>query len=501
MKKMTLKMRLLSGLVIVSIALAAGSCAQGADCDEVFSAGVTNTQLESPELDNSSFTPFETEEGMKLQVSWPVVYGAGGYEVKVANAETPEELLFDAVVDGCTVMVPGVAEYQTYAVSVKTLGNKRYNNSEAQTASAYNYTVAPTRISLPSSCEISTYITEHYQAPTAPSLGVIYQLEAGGTYTLDAPIDFNVDKVQLLGDAENRPTITISGSGALLTQAGLQVRNINFDCTSATNRGLIMMSPNPNSKISTANLGYKADGANQDCFVIVDPIIFADCWVKNLPNAFLDDNQKKYALADFRIDNSIIQLKNEGTNGFIKFDKGGYLIQKMTWTNSTIYNSVQNDNEVYAIRFSNQSNAQPKKVFGNSRNFLEYTIKDCTIARIFPKKDWANNLPNTQNNNKLWCHIENTLFFDIYRLEKFIQSQWYTTTPNNVLFCSPKAKYNANDASKKDKLGNAWTLNEDPGFTETSFPALRLDAPNGGLNLKATSGTLAPTIGDPRWLN
>ncbi len=496
MKKMTFR-KLFGGLCCAAMVAFAASCAQGAD-DESWSAGVTNTQLKAPTIDDSCFEVVSTSSGDVIQLTWPVVYGAGGYHVTVYEEANPETALVDEDVDGQTITFPMV-EDTNFNISVTTLGNDRLNNKPSE-AGAYTFSTFGTLQQIPDGSEIASWIETNYAAPEKEIFGLVYELVAGGQYTLDAPADFRLDKVMLRSDASNPATVTVNGDGALMLQAGLKVMNIKFDCTAQTARGLLLMHSTPDNSISTESLGYKAAGANQNCFVVVKPVIFDNCWVKNLPNAFLDDNQQKYALADFRITNSIIQLKNSGSNGFIKFDKGGYLIQKMTITGSTIYNSVQNGGGVYFIRFSNSSNAQPKKVFGNNNNFLEHTIKDCTIARTFPKKDFANNMPNTQNGQRLWCHIENVLFFDICRLEKYIQSQWYMTTPNNVLFCSANASYNSNDAVKKDKLGNTYTINEDPGFSETDFVELDLNAPNGGLNLKAKSGALAPTIGDPRWL-
>ena len=339
MKKMTLKMRLLSGLVIVSMALAAGSCAQGADCDEVFSAGVTNTQLESPELDNSCFTPFDTEEGLKLQVSWPVVYGAGGYEVKVANVTEPESYLVDTLLDGCTMMVP-VMENETYAVSVRSAGNKKYNNTAAETASEYNFTVAGTRLLIPSPCEISTYITEHYQAPAAPSLGLIYELEAGGQYTLEHTADFNLDKVKIVGNAENRPTITVSGDGNLMTQAGLQLLDINFDCADRTKEGVITFHTKPDQSIYVDNLDEFKSGVNRKTYIVADPIIISNCWFKDVSNSFIYNNKKSYGIFDLRILNSIVQFNYAGSNNmFIHFQSGNYsTICYMTIENSTMFN-------------------------------------------------------------------------------------------------------------------------------------------------------------------
>ena len=491
MKKMTLKMRLLSGLVIVSMALAAGSCAQGADCDEVFSAGVTNTQLESPELDNSCFTPFDTEEGLKLQVSWPVVYGAGGYEVKVANVTEPESYLVDTLLDGCTMMVP-VMENETYAVSVRSAGNKKYNNTAAETASEYNFTVAGTRLLIPSPCEISTYITEHYQAPAAPSLGLIYELEAGGQYTLEHTADFNLDKVKIVGNAENRPTITVSGDGNLMTQAGLQLLDINFDCADRTKEGVITFHTKPDQSIYVDNLDEFKSGVNRKTYIVADPIIISNCWFKDVSNSFIYNNKKSYGIFDLRILNSIVQFNYAGSNNmFIPFQSGNYsTICYMTIENSTLFNVA--NTSAYWMRF--QSRVNPEKAFGDAqKNKALWLFKNSTIYDTqMSSRDFANNPPRTgtqlmQYSNNIIQNLKN-----IHQL-----GNGCTTTWENNTVCV------TDDGKNKDADVAAGTLTapEDPAFVGP-IQSLNFELPNGGVNFTPTgANTLAGRRGDPRWLN
>ena len=74
-----MKTKRIGGIAFLSVVLLAASCARGVD-DESFSGGVTNTQLESPTIDEASFSILTNPDGTEsVKVSWPVIYGAGGY--------------------------------------------------------------------------------------------------------------------------------------------------------------------------------------------------------------------------------------------------------------------------------------------------------------------------------------------------------------------------------------------------------------------------------------
>lgn len=116
---------------LFSLALAAvgamflGSCAvDGFDDKEKFDDGVSGVKLESPEL--STKTVAASDGSDKLQVSWKVVYGAGGYECKAYNVDdpdNPEEVASDTI-DGTSFQFK-IAEDTNYKIEVRTLGNRQ----------------------------------------------------------------------------------------------------------------------------------------------------------------------------------------------------------------------------------------------------------------------------------------------------------------------------------------------------------------------------------------
>ena len=55
------------------------SCADTYDGKDAFDSGVRNVQLVSPAESDITITP--NTDGDKMTITWPVVYGAGGYEV------------------------------------------------------------------------------------------------------------------------------------------------------------------------------------------------------------------------------------------------------------------------------------------------------------------------------------------------------------------------------------------------------------------------------------
>ena len=151
---------------LFSLALAAvgamflGSCAvDGFDDKEKFDDGVSGVKLESPELSTKTVTASDGSD--KLQVSWKVVYGAGGYECKaynVDNPDNPEEVASDTI-DGTSFQFK-IAEDTNYKIEVRTLGNEAKNNTEADKATVLSYsTLVPATTSLillQKSCRIQT---------------------------------------------------------------------------------------------------------------------------------------------------------------------------------------------------------------------------------------------------------------------------------------------------------------------------------------------------------
>ena len=487
----------------VATALAV-SCADDGFSPEDWETSVQNAQLSNPTGITISKT--STSDTTKtVVINWNVVHGAGGYHVTVTNISDPAaayDVVTDSLVDRCS-FVWILPNEETYNFIIRTAANAKVGNKQAEEVSITKFDTYVPSIEIPAGSEISSWMADNLIDSDAEQG---FLLTAGETYTLDGALDFRLNTVEFRGDKANAPTIIVGEEGRFVTQGGLKIRDVNIDCTNANHTGLLALSPNPDSKLSTEALGFKANGANQDGYVIEKTVAFQNCKIKNLPKSLLWGSDVSWTLRDFRVVDCIVQMANTGTKPTINLTGAGNgLIQKLTITGSTFYSTVRNENECYFLRFTNASNAQPRKVLGDANNYLEWVIENSSFIRTNPKKDFANNIPNTQNDNKLWIRIKDCVFFDVYRLYQAIGTQWIKTTTGNFMsysdFCSP-TETDYGPGGRTDKDGNFYTtLDEMPEFEDEQLQELDFSKPLGGVNLKPADGSLADAVksGDPRW--
>ncbi|MCI1681241.1 MAG: DUF4992 family lipoprotein [Bacteroides sp.] len=472
------------------------SCTDGIDDNEKFSGGVTNAQLESPEIDDNCFATLSNSDGSEsVKVTWPVIYGAGGYLFNVNIVDDPSNpvaVVKDSIVDGCSVIFDKLEDTK-YEVSIKTLGNETLNNKEAGTATVFSYSTLVPAVTIPEGQDIAEYINANLQSSDKEQG---FELEGGKTYTLNGIVDFGLNTVTFRGDKSNRPTVIIGSEGGLVTQGGLKVKFINFDCMAMTQIGVLTLSDSPSETISTETLGYKAGGANQDGYVIVNPVIFQDCNFKNVKNSILYGNKKNWSLSDFRINDCIIQLDNSGSNPVINlYGASNGLIKDLTIKNSTFYN-LSDNTSAYFIRYSNSSNAQPKKIYGSSNNSSTFDISYNTFCKTMNGKDFANNMANT---NTLVFNVDHNIFYDTYRLNKLLSSQGKRYTEGNTIFGVLKS-VDSSDTGKKDNSGNPYAILEDPEFSGPINLEFDLSQSKGGVNFKPAAPIATEyQSGDPRW--
>lgn len=480
--------------------LLAASCADGIEDNERFSGGVTNAQLESPELTDDCFATMMNPDGSEsVKVTWPVVYGAGGYLCNVAIVDDPTnpvKLIIDSVIDGCSVTFDR-KEDTKYEFSLKTLGNEKLNNTDAQSPSVFAYSTLVPALTVPVGAEISEWINAQLSESTSTE-EIGFELKAGETYNLNGTLDFGMNKVTFRGDKANRPTVIVGPEGCISTQSGLKLKFMNFDCSTATQGGLLVLSNTPNEALSTEALGYKADGGNQNGYVITEPVIIQECNVKGLTKSLLYGNKTSWSLLDFRINDCIVQLNHEGSNSLINLHGASNgLIKDMRIENSTFYNLMKNGS-AYFLRYSNSSNANPKKIFGNGNNSSTHVISHCTFCKTFSNKDFANNMSNT---NTVSLTVDHCIFYDVFRLYQYLQNNAKRSTTFNTIFGVDGGKPNNNDiGGRKDKDGNPYATEEDPQFVGPFLQEFDLTQKLGGVNFKPTAPyATANQIGDPRW--
>ncbi len=465
-----------------------------------------------------------------IQVTWPVVLGAEGYKFAATKTGrwsegklqpvTPEPVMFDdkteKEVEGCSTTFP--AEYGCeYEVAITTIGSKKLNNQDALSAATckYLYYTPPTFIPALDKNGNPTVLDKVILAsfdPARPKSRAVFLLEPEGQYQINGELSLGLHEVEIYpavwneskGDydaVETHATITFGADeeagteGALLTATALSLKNLNFDCTKMKADGLILMDA------KRTDVPLSPSGGQMYCG---KPIVVESCWVKELKSSLFNVNGGSWGIKEFRLSNSIVQLNMDGKtekHTFINAHCAGLGIvngvKKANWyggilntyvLNSTIFNRCKGSDmgdKNYFIRFTNQDIS---KVFGTYEGVLD--IKNSTLSRMMTKKDFGNNMPNKNG----WVYtFENTIFHDVYRLQKVKRGGTNASKKEtNAIWGVTKSV----DSTDKNEFATV----EDPGFTEENLNAiLDFSKPNGGVNFKAT-GTLSSTIGDPRWL-
>ena len=172
------------------------SCADHYDGNESWSPQVKNATLTSPEADKISIT--SSADGSSMTIAWPVVYGAGGYAVALYNVNDPDNpvLLKTDTIDGCSLRTDR-EEDTNYSLNIRTLGNPKYNNSEAKESTEYKFnTFLPTYAEIPDGSDLKEWF-EANPIPEDSTSHLCYDLTPGGSYTLSGKIDFGGHQVTL----------------------------------------------------------------------------------------------------------------------------------------------------------------------------------------------------------------------------------------------------------------------------------------------------------------
>jgi hypothetical protein len=475
------------------------SCDRGAECDETFQSSVTNAQLESPSA--PTFKTITNSDGSEsVQVTWDIVNGAGGYECQVSIVDDPDnpEEVYSGTVDAPNLTFDR-AEDTKYEVSIRTLGNDKLNNKEAQTATVASYSTFVAGQTIPAGTEISAFVKANILDQSDEQA---FELEAGETYELNDEVDFGRHPVTFRGDKLNPAIVKLGAKGIVRSAAGLKIKYINFDCTDqepiayGSSKGYfpISCSETKYPELEGPNFGCKDQGYYYDGSIIIQ-----SCMFKNIKDGVFHSGTLAWMVTDLRVSDCIVQLNNTGynSNGAIFNTYGSWAyketsgvwytcFQKVTVKNSTFYNIASGNSKNRVFRCNNDT---PNRTY--STNTTSYTVESCTFIRTFDDKEFANNTPN-----KAECTItfNNNICYDVYQLQKLNKGNCKTNIDmtTNTIWGVKKAV----DSTDKSK----WATEEDPAFVSLEDATKELDftQENGGVNFKAT-GTISATIGDPRW--
>lgn len=505
MKKLT-KIRCITFLLVGTLLF--GSCAEGYETSNSADLGIRNTQMKTPDQDSISFKV--STDGTTAMVSWPTVAGASGHEVTFMNVDDPDNPVivddFDKkIIDGSKFTV-SVAEDSKYRMLMRTLGNKEFGNMDDEETHSYDFsTLVPSVLTIPSGSDITQYMLEN--PLDSNKVEVAIDLEPGGEYTMTGTVDFSHHPLTFRGDKVHRPVVYMKGGGHFETYSTLKIKFINFDMTESTANGFVAMTKeNLPDSILTQNRGtYFRDGSViNNIYMVEDPIYIANCWFKNLPHAMLYDNEVACAYWYFTVSNCIVQMNNttKSSVGFINLYKAGKAIKNINIEQSTIYNIADNDAACF-IRYSNESNSQADKVFGNLTAYYgsaNWTFKNTTLAKCY--------YDDTTHSGWRFCNnfrlnpgsliIDHTIFYNCAELYRLTAAS--ITFRFNFFWNDGEDDKNRN-RSKVDSSKSPFASEYDPGFAAQVSKELDFSQPNGGVNFTPTEYEIIVNKGgDPRWL-
>jgi hypothetical protein len=498
-------------LSIVSMVMLEG-CAEGYESSSIIDLGVRNTQMVTPIQDSIKFKV--STDGKTATITWPTVAGANGHEVTFMNVDDPDNpVIIDdydkKIVDGSKFTI-NVTEDSKYKMLMRTLGNKEFGNKDDVETHSYEFsTLVPSVATIPSGSDITKYLEEH--PLDSNTVEVAIDLEPGGEYTMSGTVDFCHHPLTFRGDKIRRPVVHMTGDGHFETYSTLKVKYINFDMTESTANGFVAMSKdNLPDSIKTENRGTYFRGTSQikGIYMVEDPIYIANCWFKNLPHAMLYHNNVNCAFWYFTLSNCIVQMNNttQSNIGFINLydkDANGKSVKNIVIEKSTIYNIADNKSACF-IRYGNESNSNPEKVFGNisaDYNSHAWTFSRSTLAKCYyddtSHSGWRF-CNNVRVSTAFTLNIDHTIFYNCAQLYRMNGG---SRTFRFNFFWNDGDDDKSRNRGLKDS-GNAPFASEyDPGFGTQVLKELDFSQPNGGVDFTPTEYEIVTNRGgDPRWL-
>lgn len=450
-------------------------CTIGYHDNVIFESDVQNTTLKSPDVDAVTITPDAT--GEKVKVEWPVIHGAEGYEFScyvVDNPETPVPIVEKQIIDGCDVTME-VTEDTNYKILIKAIGNKNYNNKDAEAPCEIEYsTLLDTYAVIPNGTDLYTWFTDNPIPGTDAEPNedgtlkeLAYELEAGGEYTISQPLDFSARKITVRGNKMNHAKVTFGAAGRMFTQNGLKLKFMDFYCNEvakgSSDAAFIALSKTPNEDIKVASGEY----------VIKDPIVLQNCNIYDVNRHLFYDSGKKYCVENFTVKGCYIRFNQSNT--LLYFNKSSYI--NITFKESTLYSTVQNGSY-----FAQVNGNRPSKITGYSNG--TFNFYNCTVYNLAYSKDFTN-WNNYRGQSIITLNFSRTIFVDCGKGDMTNKIMGNANMSRNFEYNT----YYYNGARSNDKYDTN-TLTTDPGFA---------NAANGVFTVNGAE-QLEKRTGDPRWL-
>ena len=484
--------KLCSLVAIATGGLMMASCAEdGFDDKEKFESQVRNTQLASP----TEYTLTASADGKSQTIGWPVVYGAGGYQVTLYDASNMDEALADSLVEGCSVTFKR-EEDVNYVLKILTKGNAALGNTDASEAAQFTFsTFTPTFKTIPAGSDLNQWFAANPIPEESVGEMLNFDLEGGAEYTVSGTLDFDKFSVTLRSTSKtsHAKIVYTSTESSITTTAPLNIKYLDFDCKGMdASHGVFAFSKTTTVKAANeidASV-YKWTGA-----YIADPITIANCNFDNVGGYFFWDNSAKTWAETVLVDNCVVHLTPEKAIGGGVFwtNKAGQ-INNLTVSNSTFWES---DDCVGDYKYFYQAgmakgpdlyvDTTPQaQAATNSVNYLNSTFYHVT----WNGNQWGNYNGMQAKTYSYWI-MKNCIFYDC--------------SPSGVArrFLHGRAGQPHAEFANNTYMKNDGTF-QDPGNYDVSGTIIESDPkfanPSTGDFHISGAEQVARQTGDPRWL-
>jgi hypothetical protein len=455
------------------------SCIDGFKDENIWTSDVQNVTLGPPSVDDIKFAP--APDGSKVTVTWPVVLGAGGYSFSLYIVDDPanpravgEE---NQVIDGCSAERPMV-EDTYYKVVIKTLGNPKYNNKEAETPAekVWNNMLTVTAV-IPSGTNLSEYFTTNPIPISTEEL--CYELEGGGSYTMNASVNVGLTTVTFRGNKVNHPKITVTDGSFVSGGGGLRLKWMDVDYSG-------FAGDVSGSVISMATIDPAAPLSEGGYVILTAPIAIQSCEITGLKYYLFRDAGQKYAVGSLLFEDCIIGRDANQNAAEIRFQTG--MLKDLVIKNSTFFSkAVSGDNRLIQISSGSVSSVKADGWLNGSM-----TITNTTFYQVCKTSDSFNsNGAMRQSGDKVI--IKNCIFVDSFNQAAIRRFRSSSNAPGfeggyNSYWFNGIFPVNERDHAQGDNSGT---------HIETD-PQLK-DPANGDFTVQG-SVQIAARTGDPRWL-
>jgi hypothetical protein len=462
------------------------SCIDGYKDDITWTSDVKNVTLESPAADK--ITVKFSADGSEQTIEWPLVPGAGGYQVSVYNMDDPDNPLVigeeNQVVDGISVKRASTEDTR-YKVIIKTLGNPKNNNKEAPTATEkpYDNMLAVTAV-IPDGTNLTEYFATNPISASPTEL--CYELVTGGNYTMTGDVSTGQTSVTFRGDKIEHAKITMTDGSFVNGGAGFKLKFIDIDYadfTGTSSNAIILMDKDH----------FPAEGLTESEYAVIpttSPVAIQSCKITGLKYYLFYDNSMKYAIGTFLIKDCIIgQNTNTFNNAEIRFGSG--MVKDLTVINSTFYNEVapsHSSNRFIQISSGNAGSVKPLEETWANGNM---TITNCTFYQAGKgAQSFNSNGAMGQTSDKVT--VQKCVFVDCYENGRII-SRFRRGNNTSAIFTGGENSQWYDGAlftGSQDITADVAYFESDPQLTYLGDGKFKMDG----------TEQIAARTGDPRWL-